>query len=86
MRTSETLILCLPFEPFSACWVALSKLDMILLLYLIIFDFDIFGYYLLEACSFLIRDIRRVDMKGMGDGEELGGGERSETLMRMHCM
>jgi hypothetical protein len=31
-----------------------------------------FGCYILEACSLLMRDRGRVDLAGRGNGEELG--------------
>jgi hypothetical protein len=37
-----------------------------------------FGGYLLEACSFLMRHKKRIDLEGSSSGEELGiveGGE-----------
>jgi hypothetical protein len=34
-----------------------------------------FDYYLLEACSFLMRDRKGVDLDGRRCGEELGGGQ-----------
>lgn len=48
------------------------------ILYFILF----FGCYLLQACSFLIRDRKRVDPEGREKGKELGrveGEEREET-------
>jgi uncharacterized membrane protein YkvI len=40
---------------FSSSWVAVSNLDMIVLLHLIIFYFVVFGCYFFEAHSFLVR-------------------------------
>jgi hypothetical protein len=37
-----------------------------------------FGYYLLEACSFLIRDRNGVDLEVRGPGKGLGSRERGK--------
>jgi hypothetical protein len=42
---------------------------MMVLLYFI-FYFVMFGCHLLEACSFLRRDRKEVDLEGKGGGEE----------------
>lgn len=41
-----------------------------------------FGYYLLEVCSFLIRDRNGVDLEVRGVGEKLGveGGENVKRI------
>ena len=43
-----------------------------------------FGCYLLEACSFLMRDRKGVDLDGRDGGEELGGVEGEETVIRIY--
>ena len=43
-----------------------------------------FGCYLLEACSFLMRDRKGVDLDGRRGGEELGGVEGGETIIRIY--
>lgn len=48
---------------------------MKVLFHLIIFNFVAFGCYLLQACSFLVRDRRRVDLEERRGEEELGGVE-----------
>jgi hypothetical protein len=45
---------------------------MIVLLHFIIFYFVRFGCYLLEACSFLMRDRKGLDLEGRGGWEDLG--------------
>jgi hypothetical protein len=45
-----------------------------------------FGCYLLEARPFLKRDERGLDLEGRGSGEELGGEEGGETVVRKYCM
>ena len=45
-----------------------------------------FGCYLLEACSFLIRDRKGVDPDRMGGGEELRGVKGGEAVIRIFCM
>lgn len=53
---------------------------------LTIFYFVMFGGYLLEACPFLARDRKGVDVDRKGGGEELGGGERGESVFRLYCL
>ena len=50
------------------------------------FYFFLFGCYLLEACSFLMRDRKGVDLDGRDGGEELGGVEGEETVICVYCM
>lgn len=40
-----------------------------------------FGYYLLEACSCLMRDGKRVDLYERGGGEKLGRVDGGETVI-----
>lgn len=46
----------------------------------------IFSYYFLETCFyfFLIRHRKRVDAGGRGDGEEVGGLDGGETVIRIY--
>lgn len=44
-----------------------------------------FGCYLLETYSFLMRD-RGVGPGGRRNGEALGGGEGRESVIKVHCM
>lgn len=46
----------------SFCWVAFPRLDVVVLLYLIIFYVVMVGYYLLKACSFLKRDTKGANL------------------------
>jgi hypothetical protein len=41
---------------------------------------------LLEACSFLMRDRKGVDLEEIGDEEELGGVEKGETIIRIYSI
>lgn len=45
----------------------------------------IFGYYLLEACSCLMRDGKRVDLYERGGGEKLGRVDGGETVIYYYC-
>ena len=45
-----------------------------------------FCCYLLEACSFLMRDRKGVDLKGQGGEKELVGVEGGETIVKIHYM
>jgi len=54
--------------------------------YCLKFYFVIFGYYVLEACSFLMRDRKEVDLKEREYGKELGGVERGDTVTKIYCM
>lgn len=56
------------------------------LFYLIIFYFVMFGCFLLEACYFLMRNKKGVDLERRGGGEELGGVETVETILRIYCV
>lgn len=42
--------------------------------------------YLLEACPFLMRHRKEVDLDGRGGGKQLRGEERRETVIRLYCM
>jgi hypothetical protein len=57
---------------FSFCPFVLSDFIMVVF-YHISFYVVVFSYYLLEACYFLMRDRKKVDLNGRGGGEELGG-------------
>lgn len=71
---------------FCSCWVALSNFDMIVLLHLIIFYFVVVGCHLLEACSFLIKDLNWIYLEGMGGVEELIGVEKGKIAIRIYYM
>ena len=45
-----------------------------------------FGCFLLEACSFLMKDRKGVDLEERGGGEELGRVEERETIIRKYCL
>lgn len=53
---------------------------------LIIVHLVIFSYYPLETCFyfFLIRHRKGVDAGGRGDGEEVGGLDGGETVIRIY--
>lgn len=53
---------------------------------MIIFYFVMFCYYLLGACSFLMRDRKGMDRDGRRCGEELGDIQGRETVIRIYCM
>jgi hypothetical protein len=46
----------------------------------------VFSCCLLEACSFLVRDRKGVDLERRESGEELGGARGGETIVRRYCM
>lgn len=48
--------------------------------------FIISGCYLLEVCSFLMRDKKRADPEGRESGGHLGRVERGEIVIRIYCM
>ena len=50
------------------------------------FYFDMFGCYLLEACSFLMIDRKGVDPEKRRGGEELGGVQGRESIIRVYCI
>lgn len=50
------------------------------------FYFVLFGSYLLEAYSILMRDKKAVDPEGSGGGKELGGAEGGETIVRIYSI
>lgn len=45
-----------------------------------------FCCYLLEVCSFLMRDIKVVVLDRKGGGDELGRVEGGEAAFRLYCM
>lgn len=69
---------------FSSRWFALFNFDITVLLYLIIHNIVIFGYYLLEEYSFLMRHGKGVDPEKRGHGEELGGVGVGETIINIY--
>lgn len=56
------------------------------LLYLTAFCSAVFGWDFLEACPFLKRKLRGVDMEERWDGEELWREKGEETMVGMCCM
>lgn len=54
------------------------------LFFLTMFYFVLFGCYLPEACSSLMRDIKGVDLDGRGYDEEPGGVERGKTVIEIY--
>jgi hypothetical protein len=45
-----------------------------------------FDCYLLEACSFPMRDRNGADLEWRGGGEELVRIKRGEPVIRIHCV
>ena len=45
-----------------------------------------FCCYLLDACSFLMRDRKEVYTEGRGGSKELRGVEGGETAIEIYCM
>lgn len=68
-RVSDYCVLFGSLSPLLSCLVLL---DVIVLIYLVLFFFALFDCYLLESCSFLLRDRKIVDLEGKGRGKELG--------------
>lgn len=64
-RVSDYCVLFGSLSPLLSCLVLL---DVIVLCYF----FALFDCYLLESCSFLLRDRKIVDLEGKGRGKELG--------------
>lgn len=50
-----------------------------------LYYYILFCYYLLEACTFLIRDRKR-DPEGRGGGGELAGVGGGKIVFRLYCM
>jgi hypothetical protein len=77
-----------------ACsWVSFPPLELpcptsmgYVLLHLIIFYFVVVGCHLLEACSFLIKDLNWIYLEGMGGVEELIGVEKGKIAIRIYYM
>ena len=67
----------LPLGLFSFSWLALSNFDV---MFVVLSYFVMVCCYLLEACSFLVRHRKGVDLDGRGSGEELGEIEGGETV------
>lgn len=44
------------------------------------------SYYLLEACSFQMRDRNKASLERREDGEEMGEVEGGKTVIRVYCM
>lgn len=70
----------------SSCWVAMFKVVILVLVYLIIFYFILPGCYLLETCSFLMREREGVDPEGRESVEELREEEGGATVLRVYCI
>lgn len=47
--------------------------------------FSLFCFYIIEACSFLMRNGKGVDLDGK-EGEECEGVEEGKTILRMYNM
>lgn len=54
-------------------WFALFKLSVMVLFYLIVFNFSMLCCYCLDACSVLLRDRKEVSLTVRVDGVGLGG-------------
>lgn len=52
--------------------------------YLILFEFNIFGCYLSEACSLQQRERKGTHPGGSRDGGKVGGAEEGEAAVRIH--
>jgi hypothetical protein len=50
------------------------------------FYFVVFCFYLLETCSFLMRERKGVEPKVKGGREQLGGLKRGKIVFRLYCM
>ena len=55
-------------------------------IHLIMFYFVMSCCHLLEDCSFLMRDRKVVDLERRRGGEELGGVDEGETVIRIYCI
>lgn len=53
--------------------------------HLIVFYYIMFGCYLIEACSFTMRDRKEADLGRRGSGEELGRVGGGETIIKIYC-
>lgn len=77
---SEPLILV----PFSFCWLALSSLDV--RTFLLLLNLVVSGYFLLGACSFVMKDRKGDSLNRRERGEGVGGIEGRERVIKIHCM
>lgn len=80
---SGSLILCLLLELLSCCWVSLSSFDVMVF---VLFYFVMFGSYILEACSFLMKGRKGVNLEGRGVWEGLDRIEGGETIIKIYYM
>lgn len=90
MRMNESLIrvpaLGTPFLLLD-CHVQLGYESLLLyLIYLIIFCFVMIDCYILKAYFLLMRDRKGMDPEGGRGGEELGGLEGGDTVIRIYCI
>lgn len=76
--------LLLGFFPF--CWIALSSLDRMVLLQLVIILFYMFACSLLRPYSCLKGDRKGEDLEGRGSGQDQRGIEVGRTLIGMYGM
>ena len=65
---------------FSFHWFALSNFEVILSYCFVL------GYYLLEACYFLMRDRKGVDLDGRRSVEDLAEVDKGESVIRTYYM
>lgn len=68
---------CLLLGFFFFWWIALSRLNCFC--FLIIFYFVLFDSHLLEACSYLMRNRKEINLERKGGREGLGGAEGGEN-------
>lgn len=62
----------------------MSNFDIIFFLQLIVFHFVLFGYYLLDVYSFLLRNRKVLDQERMGGGEEQEGVVGGEAIIKKY--
>lgn len=61
--------------PLFFCWLVLFIFNMMALFYHIVFYITVFCCYLLETCSFLMRDRKGLYLERQLNVKELGGRE-----------
>lgn len=67
-------------------WIAMSSFDMVVFTSSYYILFCQAWCYVLEVCSFLIRNKNGVDSEGKGHVKNLGKIEGRESIIRIHCM